>query len=312
MIASEKSNQIFNMVNYKHLHYFWMVAKEGSITRASEKLHLTPQTISGQLSLLESHLDVQLFNRTGRRLELTETGKFVLKYAEEIFSLGGELEASLHQLPNNFSQTLKVGVADVVPKSIAHHILSPVLKMQEPVRLICRETSLDSLLAELSVHRLDLVLADRPIPSTVSTHGYSHKLGECGVSFFATTKITSILKGTFPQCLNNAPLLLPGNGSQLRSEIDKWLEKSRLAPYIVAEFDDSALMKVFGQEDAGIFIAPSAIEVEVETQYHANCIGRTNEVREHFYAISIERKILHPVVTIIMDSARESLFSNQK
>jgi len=297
------------MVNYKHLHYFWVVAKEGGIARASERLHVTPQTISGQLTALEKQLGIDLFARVGRGLELTETGRFALSYADEIFSLGGELEELIHQLPVGLPKTLKVGVVDVVPKSIAHRILSPALKMPEAIRMVCREANLDTLLAELAVHRLDLVLADRPIPSTVSTRGYNHKLGESGVSFFSTKAISSKLKGEFPQCLDGAPLLLPSSGNQLRSGIDRWLEKYRLYPRVVAEFDDSALMKVFGQEDAGIFMAPSVIEAEVESQYEAACIGRITEVKERFYAISIERKVLHPVVVAIMENARESLFS---
>jgi len=297
------------MVNYKHLHYFWVVAKEGGIARASEKLHLTPQTISGQLSLLEKYLGISLFSRVGRNLELTETGRLVLSYADEIFSLGGELEELMHQLPANLPQILRVGVVDVVPKSIAHRILEPALKMPEPVRMICRESSLDTLLAELVIHRLDLVLADRPIPSTVSARGFSHKLGECAVSFFATGKLKKSLKGDFPQCLDKAPLLLPSSDNQLRSGIDQWLDKLRIYPRVVAEFDDSALMKVFGQEGAGIFSAPAAIEAEVESQYRAVCIGRTDKVKEHFYAISVERRVLHPVVSAIMEVARESLFA---
>lgn len=300
------------MVNYKHLHYFWVVAKEGSIARASERLHLTPQTISGQLSLLEEYLGISLFSRVGRNLALTETGRLVLSYADEIFSLGGELEELVHQLPASLPQTLRVGVVDVVPKSIAHRILAPALKMPEPVRMICRESSLDTLLSELAVHRLDLVLADRRIPSTVSTRGFSHKLGECAVSFFATEKLKKHLKGKFPQCLDRAPLLLPSSDNQLRSAIDQWLDKLRIYPRVVAEFDDSALMKVFGQEDAGIFIAPAAIEAEVESQYNAVCIGRADELKERFYAISVERRVLHPVVAAIMETARESLFSENK
>ena len=297
------------MVNYKHLHYFWVVAKEGSIARASERLHLTPQTISGQLSLLEEHLGISLFSRVGRNLALTETGRLVLSYADEIFSLGGELEELVHQLPAGLPQTLRVGVVDVVPKSIAHRILEPALKMPDPVRMICKESSLDTLLAELSVHRLDLVLADRPIPSTVSTRGFSHKLGECAVSFFATEKLKKNLKGDFPQCLDRAPLLLPSSDNQLRSVIDQWLDKHRIYPRVVAEFDDSALMKFFGQEVAGIFIAPAAIETEVESRYKAVCIGRVDELKERFYAISVERRVSHPVVAAIMETARESLFS---
>ncbi|OAD20767.1 transcriptional regulator, LysR family, partial [Candidatus Thiomargarita nelsonii] len=192
---------------------------------------------------------------------------------------------------------------DVLPKSIAHRILKPALHMQEPVRMICREASLDALLAELAVHRLDLVLADRPIPPTVSTRGFSHKLGECAVSFFATEKLEKKLTGDFPRCLDGAPLLLPSSGNQLRSGIDQWLDKHRIHPHMIAEFDDSALMKAFGQESAGIFIAPAAIEAEVEWQYQVTAIGRVDEVKEPFYAISVERRILHPIVSAVIEAA---------
>ena len=297
------------MVNYKHLHYFWAVATLGGVARASERLHLTPQTISGQLSLLEEYLGVGLFVRVGRNLELTDSGRLVLSYADEIFSLGGELEEVVHQLPAGRPQLFRVGVVDVVPKSIAHHILQPALQMPEQVRMICREASLDSLLAELTIHRLDLVVADRPIPPTVSTRGFSHKLGECAVSFFATKKLLKQLQGKFPRVLDAAPMLLPGSGSQLRSSIDLWMEKHRIHPRIIAEFDDSALMKAFGQAGAGIFIAPAAIEAEVERQYQVTAIGRTDEVKEYFYAITVERRVLHPVVSAVVEAARESLFA---
>jgi LysR family transcriptional activator of nhaA len=299
------------MVNYKHLHYFWAVAREGGVARASERLNLTPQTISGQLSLLEAHLGVELFTRVGRNLELTETGRLVLSYADEIFSLGGEMEEVIHQLPEGRPQLFRVGVVDVVPKSIAHRILAPALQMPEPVRMVCREASLDTLLAELAVHRLDLVLADRPIPPTVSTRGFSHKLGECAVSFFATEKLKKKLKGDFPRCLDGAPILLPSSGTQLRSGIDQWLDKNRIHPRMIAEFDDSALMKVFGQEGAGIFIAPAAIEAEVEWQYQVTAIGRVDEVQERFYAISVERRVTHPVVSAVVEAARASLFAEE-
>ncbi len=297
------------MINYKHLHYFWAVAREGGVARASERLHLTPQTISGQLSLLESQLGVSLFNRVGRNLELTETGRLVLSYADEIFSLGGELEEVVQQSPAGLPQLFRVGVVDVLPKSIAHRILAPALQMKEPIRMICREASLDTLLAELSIHRLDLVLADSPIPSTVSTRGYSHKLGECDISFFASFELEKTLKGDFPACMNGAPLLLPGSGTQLRSGIDKWLDKNRLKPNVIAEFEDSALMKAFGQSGAGIFIAPSAIENEMQQQYNAKVVGRIASVKEHFYAISVERKISHPIVAEVIEIARNTLFS---
>ncbi len=298
------------MINYKHLHYFWAVAKEGGIARASELLHLSPQTISGQLSLLEKYLGVELFTRVGRNLELTETGRLVMSYADEIFSLGSELQEVIHQLPDNRPQVFRVGVVDVLPKSIAHQILKPALNMQEPVRMICREASLDSLLAELSIHHLDLVLADCPIPPNISTKAYSHKLGECAVSCFVSDKMEGLDEGPFPQCLNGAPMLFPSRGNQLRTAIDEWLTRQRIHPRIVAEFDDSALMKAFGHEGAGVFIAPSAIESEVERQYQARAIGRIEDVKEQFYAISVERRVLHPVVSAVIEAARESLFTN--
>lgn len=298
------------MINYKHLYYFWAVAKEGGVARASEKLHLTPQTISGQLGLLEDYLGLSLFNRVGRNLELTEDGRLALSYADEIFSLGGELEELIQQFPEGRPQLFRVGVADVVPKYIAHRILEPALHMPEPIRMVCRESSLDILLAELAIHKLDLVLADCPIPPTVSTRGYSHKLGECAVSFFASKTLASSLKGDFPHNLDGAPILLPSVGTQLRSGIDQWLDKNRVRPRVVAEFDDSALMKVFGQQGAGIFLAPAAIEAEVERQYQAVTIGQVNEVQERFYAISIERRVQHPVIAAVVDAARTQLFAN--
>ena len=299
------------MINYKHLRYFFAVAKEGGIARAGERLHVTPQTISGQLSLLEEYLGVELFKRVGRNLELTEIGRLVLSYADEIFSLGGELEEVIHRLPDGRPHLFRVGVADVVPKSIAHRVLEPALHMPEAVRMICREASLNTLLAELAVHRLDLVLADRPIPPTVSTRGFSHKLGECAVSFFATEKLRKTLSGNFPDCLDGAPMLLPSSGNQLRGAIDQWFDKQRIRSRTIAEFDDSALMKAFGQEGAGVFIAPTAIKGEVERQYEVTAIGQVNEIREHFYAISVERRVLHPVVAAVVEAARTLLFVDE-
>ncbi len=299
------------MINYKHLRYFWVVAREGGVARASEQLRLTPQTISGQLSLLQESLGVELLTRVGRNLELTEPGRLVLSYADEIFSLGGELEEAVHQLPGSRPQLFRVGIVDVVPKSIAHRVLEPALQMPEPVRMICREANLDTLLAELAVHRLDLVLADSPIPPTVSMRGFSHKLGECAVSFFAEEKLQKKLKDNFPLCLDGAPLLLPGRGTHLRTSIDRWLDKHRIHPRRIAEFEDSALMKAFGQKGAGIFIAPAAIEAEVEKQYHVKNIGRIDEVKEHFYVISVERRVSHPFTSLVIQAARDILFADE-
>jgi LysR family transcriptional activator of nhaA len=296
------------MINYKHLHYFLVVAREGSVTRASERLHLTPQTISGQLGQLEAQLGKPLLTRVGRNLQLTDAGRLVLSYAEEIFSLGGELEEVLHQLPADRPKLFEVGVVDVVPKSITHRILQPALN--EPVRMICREADFDTLLAELTVHRLDLVIADRAIPSTLSTRAFSHKIGECPVAMFASAQLKQGLKGAFPACLDGAPLLLPSSGNQLRVGIDQWLDRHRLHPRIVAEFDDSALMKSFGQEGAGIFIAPNVIREEVERHYQVERIGLV-EVKEHFFAISAERRVSHPLVATLLTTARDALFGGR-
>ena len=298
------------MINYKHLHYFCAVAQEGGIARASERLHVTPQTISGQLSLLEDYLGAELFVKVGRNLEITDVGRLVLSYGDEIFSLGGELEEAMQQLPEGRPHIFRVGIVDVVPKSIAHRVLEPALRMDEQVHMVCRQAGMDALLAELAIHRLDLLLADRPIPPTVSTRGYSHILGECAVSFFATPELEKSLSGPFPQCLDGAPILLPARGNQLRSGIDGWLDKHRIRLRIIAEFDDSALMKAFGQEGAGIFVAPAAIKAEVERQYQVVSLGRVDEVKERFYAISVERRVLHPVVATVVDAARTMLFAD--
>jgi len=296
------------MINYKHLHYFWVVAKEGSIARASERLHLTPQTISGQLSLLEENLGETLFTRVGRNLEMTETGRLALSYADEIFSLGGELEEMVRNLPDGRPLVFKVGVADVVPKSIAYRLLAPALQLPESVRIVCREGAINSLLAELAVHRVDLVIADGPIPPGMNVRGYNHQLGECGISFFAVPQLARKLGKDFPHNLNGAPLLLPGETTVVRSRLMQWFDGLRIYPRIVGEFDDSALMKAFGKTGAGVFMAPTPIAAEVEKQYGVTTIGKTDEVREQFYAISVERKITHPAVAAITETAREWLF----
>ncbi|MFW2371614.1 MAG: transcriptional activator NhaR [Gammaproteobacteria bacterium] len=295
------------MINYKHLHYFWVVAKEGGIARASEYLHITPQTISGQLSLLEESLGEALFNRVGRNLELTEAGRLASSYADEIFSLAGELEEVVRNLPDGRPLVFKVGVADVVPKSIAYRLLAPSLKLSEPLRIVCRENSIDSLLAELALHKIDLVISDGPIPQGVNVSGFNHQLGECGITFFAVPQLADKLNEDFPQSLNGAPMLLPGEMTVVHSRLLKWFDKLHIHPRIVGEFDDSALMKAFGQAGAGVFIAPTPITAEVEKQYGVVVIGQTDEVLEQFYAISVERKISHPAVAAITETAREWL-----
>ncbi len=295
------------MINYKHLHYFWVVARQGGITRASERLHLTPQTISGQISLLEDSIGEALFSKAGRNLELTETGRLVLGFADEIFSLGGELEDALRNLPPDRRITFKVGIADVVPKTIAYRLLAPALSLPDPVRIICRENNLASLLAELALHRVDMVIADGPIPHGINVRGYSHILGECGISFLAVPHLAKTLRKNFPHSLNNAPLLIPSETNLVQAKLLDWLDSQRIYPRIVGEFDDSALMKVFGQAGTGIFITPTPIATEVAKQYGLRIIGGTEEVREQYYAISVERRISHPAVTAVTESAREWL-----
>lgn len=295
------------MINYKHLYYFWMVAKEGGIARAGERLHLTPQTISGQLTVLEENLGEALFSKVGRNLEMTETGRQVLSYADEIFSLGGELEEMLRNLPSERSLQFKVGVADVVPKSIACRLLLPALQLPESIRLNCREGGIESLLADLAVHKVDLVISDGPIPHSINVRGFNHPLGDSGTTFFATRKLARELDKKFPQNLNGAPLLLPGIATTMRSQLTQWFDEQHIHPRVIGEFDDSALMKAFGHEGIGVFTAPSVIAEEVEKQYGVVSIGETDKVRAQFFAISVERKISHPAVVAITETAREWL-----
>ncbi len=295
------------MINYKHLHYFWVVAKQGGIARASERLHLTPQTISGQISLLEDSIGEALFSKAGRGLELTATGRMVLSYADEIFSVGGELEAALRNLPPDRPMVFKVGIADVVPKTIAYRLLAPALSLPDPVRIICRENNLASLLAELALHRVDMVIADGPIPPGINVRGFNHVLGECGISFLAVPNLARPLRKDFPRSLNRAPLLIPSETNLVQAKLLNWFDSRRIYPRIVGEFDDSALMKVFGQAGAGIFIIPTPIATEVTKQYGVRIIGSTDEVREQYYAISVERRISHPAVSAVTEAAREWL-----
>ncbi|WP_369987155.1 transcriptional activator NhaR [Pseudomonas xanthosomatis] len=295
------------MLNYRQLHYFWSVARTGSIARASEQLNLTPQTISGQISLFEQTWNIELFQRVGRQLELTETGRQALGYAEQMFQLGGELEAMLRAGPQE-QILFRVGVADVVPKSIVYRLLAPTMELDEVLRINCREDKLERLLADLAIQRLDLVISDSPMPSHLDIKGYSQKLGECGLSFFATPALAERLAAPFPACLNDTPLLIPGQETVLRSRLLRWLAEQQVQPRIVGEFDDSALMQAFGQSGSGIFVAPSVIAEEVCRQYGVRLIGQTEAVTESFYAISVERKVKHPGIVAITEGARRELF----
>ncbi|EPL10628.1 transcriptional activator NhaR [Pseudomonas sp. TH05] len=297
------------MLNYRQLHYFWVVAKTGSIVRACEQLNLTPQTISGQISLLEQTYGIELFRRVGRQLELTEAGRQTLPYAEQMFQLGGELEAMLRAQPNEQQIQFRVGVADVVPKSIVYRLIAPTMELSEPIRITCREDKLERLLADLAIQRLDLVISDSPMPSHLDIKGYSQKLGECGISFFATANLAQAYGQDFPHSLHGAPMLIPGQETVVRSRLLRWFAEQQIQPRIIGEFDDSALMQAFGQSGSGIFIAPSVIADEVKRQYGVELIGQTDAVTESFYAISVERKVKHPGIVAITEGARRELFT---
>lgn len=296
-------------LNYKHLRYYWMVAKTGSIARAAEQLHLTPHAISGQLSEFAQTLGVELFRRSGRKLELTDTGQRILSYAEDIFTTGDELLEVLRDQTAARSVPFRVGIADSVSKAIAYRLLEPALKLTEPVRLVCREGRLAPLLAELAVHRLEMIIADRAMPTHLNVRGYNHLLGESGLTVFGTRRLTKALSGRFPASLNNAPFLLPGEDVAVQSKLLQWLEANNLRPRIVGEFDDSALMKTFGQADAGLFVAPTVISDHVCEQYKVGVIGRIDSVVEQLYAITTERRLSHPAIVAISQAARQHMFA---
>lgn len=294
-------------LNYKHLHYFWTVAKSGGVARAGERLHLTAQTISGQIALFEESLGYKLFNRVGRRLELNDEGRMVFDYADRIFTIGEELEEALRFRPGGRALQLRVGVADAVPKAIAYLLLESALAMDEPIRIVCREGKLDALLAELAIHRLDIVIADSPMPPNVDVRGYHHLLGECDTGFFATPELARRYKKGFPQSLDAAPFLMPGEDAAVRPRLLRWFEKEKIRPQIAGEFDDGALLLAFGDAGAGIFAAPAAIAAQIKKQYGLVEIGKTDAIREQFYAISVERRLTHPAVLAIQSSARDNL-----
>lgn len=296
-------------MNFKHLRYFWTAAKAGGVMRAGEQLHTTPQTLSGQINQLEEWLGHDLFRKSGRGLELTNEGRVALGYAEQIFALSDELEKAI-RLRRGQSKPLefKVGVADSVAKSVAYHLLEPALGMQQQVHMTCHEGKFPELLAQLSIHRLDLLLADEPASKKIGVKAFNHALGSSCMSFFCSPHLKSQLQGAFPQCLHGAPMLIQGPLSSVRQQLDHWLNKHHLQPRIVGEFDDSALMNAFGREGRGIFTSPTVLEEETQSQFGVEVLGRSSELVEEFFAISVERRISHPCVVAITEAARSDLF----
>lgn len=295
-------------INLKHLRYFWSVATHGSITKASEVLHLTPQTISGQLRDLEQSMNEKLFRREGRGLVLTETGNTVFSYADEMFQLGLELQDVLDGQTPGTSTRVKIGVAMIVPKLLAYKVLEPVLHMDEPVNLVCHEAPLVDLLADLSVHKLDAVISDSPINPSLNVRAYNHSLGATGISFFSIPRHARKLEKNFPENLHDFPFLVPSTSSSLRRNLEKWFDQHGIKPRIVAEFEDRALMKAFGEQGTGVFTSPQTMEKDVLDKYGVKVIGRTDEIKENYYVISPERRIKNPAVTAITEAARSKLF----
>lgn len=297
-------------MNFKHLYYFWVTAKAGGIMRAGEQLHTTPQTLSGQIKVLEDWLGRKLFRKAGRQLELTEHGRLALGYADQIFSLGHDMEAALRQVRGAQRRLdFRVGVADSVSKSVAYRLLEPAFLIDQPVKLLASEGKFDDLLAQLALHRLDLVIADEPMPKRVSVKAFNHALGSSSMTCFAAPGLRSRIKGPFPACLDGIPMLVPGATASVRRQLEGWFAKHQIAPVVVGEFDDAALMKAFGREGQGVFLAPSVLEVETCSQFGVVVVGKTTELVEEFYAVSVERRISHPCVLAITDAAREQLFS---
>jgi LysR family transcriptional regulator, transcriptional activator of nhaA len=296
-------------VNYHHLLYFWVVAREGGLLPAGKVLRLSHSTLIAQIRTLEEQLGEKLFVKVGRKLELTETGRVAFRYADEIFSLGREMVDVVKGRTVGQTLRLEVGVADVVPKLIVRRLLQPALDLEQPVRLVCLENTFEKLLADLALHTLDIVIADAPVPQGSSVRVYSHFLGETGVSFFATKELASARRRGFPTSLDGAPFLLPLQHLTLRRSLNSWFDRHHLSPHIVGEFEDSALLKAFGADGVGIFTAPSVVEREVMAQYDVQVVGRTEEVKERFYAISAERRLKHPAVLAVSDAAKHRLFA---
>lgn len=295
-------------LNYHHLFYFWNVAKEGTVSAAANKLHLARTTVTAQVRDLETAAGQKLFEKRGRYLELTEFGKQVYEYADEIFAIGRELTDFISTGETGARRKFVVGMPDVVPKLVAFELLKPAIHLPEELHIICYEGKLDQLIADLALHRLDLVISDAPAPAALDVRVYSHRLGECGLSFLAVSKLAKKYRKGFPQSLNAAPVCLPTGHTAVRRSLNLWLDDHDIHPRVVAEFEDSALLKVFGQSGLGIVPIPTAIENEVKKQYDMHLVGRLDSVVDRFYAISVEKRVHHPAVLAIVKQARNTIF----
>jgi len=298
-------------LNYHHLRYFWVVAREGGLTKAAAKLHVSQPTISAQIQALEGVLGEKLFRRSGRNLRLTDVGQHVLSYAEEIFSIGQDLVSSVKQRPTSRPLRLHLGVADALPKLVTYRIIEPIFSLEQPVQVSCWETKLSDMLVELAAYRLDIVLADEPASSGVNARIFNHLLGECGVTFCAEATLAKKLRRRFPKSLNGAPALLPMANTGLRRSIEKWFHANGIRPRLVGEFEDPALLHVFAFHGLGFIPVATLVAKEAATRFGFGVIGRTDACRQRFYAITPERKLTHPVVTAITSDARARLFARK-
>lgn len=296
-------------LNYHHLLYFWTVAREGGLVPAGRVLRLSHPTLSAQIHALEDRLGEKLFTRAGRKLALTEMGRVVYRYADEIFTLGREMVDAVKDRSTGQPLRLEVGVTDVVPKLVVRRLLEPALALPAPVRLVCREGAQERLLGELAVHSLDVVISDAPVPAGSSVRAFSHLLGESGVTFFGARALAGSLRRSFPRSLQGAPILLPLEHLPLRRALNQWFERSGVRPRVVAEFEDTALLEQFGADGAGIFAAPTVVEREVVSRYGVRVLGRVEEVKERYYALSVQRRLQHPAVVALTDAARQTLFA---
>lgn len=300
-----------DFLNYHHLYYFFTVAKAGNLAKASEELSITPQTISSQIRSLEKSIGKQLFDRQHRSLQLTKLGHKVFSYASSIFTIGKELQDFLSGHHHEEDRTLVVGVANALPKFVVHHLLEPALKSKEPTRLICHEDKAERLLAELALHNFDVVLCDVPVPPNISVRAYNHLLGKCSVALLAADKLAENYQDNFPRCLDNAPFLLPTDDTALRKSLDRWFHRHRIHPHIIAEHEDGALLKAFGEGGQGIFPVPAIVAEEVEQHYHCKTLGVLGDVEEKFYAITVEKNVQHPAVALVCQQARDVFFRNK-
>lgn len=297
-----------NRINYQHLFYFWNVFKEGSISRAAEKLHLAQPTISGQLAVFEQVVGEKLYFKEGRKLNLSDTGRTIFRYAEEIFSLGQELNQTLQGLSSGHGLRLSVGIADALPKLIAYRLLEPALHIPESVQLVCHEDKAERLISEIPLHSIDLVLSDIPATPSVGSHVFNHLLGECALAVFGIPALAERYSKNFPASLNGAPLLMPTQNTALRRSLDQWLHSEGLCPDVKAEIEDSALLKTFASAGVGLFVAPVEVQTEIQRHYGCKSIGTIPNVYERFYAITAQRKLRHPAVKAILEYTDRGLF----